>query len=144
MSRHDSYRYASFNYVEAAPRSARLVKVDVSINGEVVDALSFVSPFAQAAAKGRKVCQRLQTLVDRQQFEVIIQARVGSKIIARERISPYRKDVLIKSGKTVGGGDSSRKKKLLNKQKEGKARAKTVGKVELKQEVFWEVLKKEK
>ena len=103
-------RYASFNYVEASPRTARLVKVDVSINGEVVDALSFVSPAAQATAKGRKVCQRLQTVVDRQQFEVIIQAKVGSKVLARERISPYRKDVLIKSGKTVGGGDSSRKK----------------------------------
>jgi hypothetical protein len=93
--------YASFNYTEAAPRPSRLVKVDVSVNGEVVDALSFVSPAADAQVRGRRACARLQRVVARQQFEIIIQAKVGIKPLARERIQPFRKDVLVKSGKMV-------------------------------------------
>ena len=81
-------------------------------------------------------------MLDRQQFEIIIQARIGVKVLARERIAPYRKDVLARSGKTVGGGDITRKKKLLEKQKEGKKRAKMVGSVEISQEAFFSVLKR--
>jgi translation elongation factor EF-4 len=132
--------YASFNYTEDAPRAANLAKVDVSVNGENVDALSFVAFHDQAQSRGRRVCQRLQKVVKRQNFEVVLQAKVGAKVLARERIAPYRKDVLVKSGKNVGGGDVTRKRKLLEKQKKGKARAKSVGRVELSQEAFWSVI----
>ena len=132
--------YASFNFVETDPRPARLVKVDLSVNGEIVDALSFVTYPDDAPKRGRAVAQKLQKVVERQQFEVIIQAKVGMKVLARERIAPYRKDVLTKSGKTVGGGDVTRKRKLLEKQKQGKKRAKSVGKVELTQEAFSSVI----
>jgi GTP-binding protein LepA len=81
-------------------------------------------------------------VLDRQQFEIVLQAKVGSKVVARERLAPYRKDVLTKSGKTVGGGDITRKKKLLEKQKEGKKRAKMIGKVEIGQEAFLSVLQR--
>lgn len=81
-------------------------------------------------------------MLDRQQFEIVLQAKVGSKVVARERLAPYRKDVLTKSGKTVGGGDITRKKKLLEKQKEGKKRAKMIGKVEIGQEAFLSVLQR--
>lgn len=119
-----------------------MVKVDVSVNGEAVDALSFVCHRSQAQTLGRRTAKRLQGVIQRQQFEVVIQAKLGAKSIARERIAPYRKDVLTKSGKTVGGGDVTRKRKLLEKQKRGKARAKAVGKVELSQEAFWSVMSK--
>jgi GTP-binding protein LepA len=85
----------------------------------------------------------LKETLSRQQFEIVIQAKIGAKILARERIAPYRKDVLSRSGKTVGGGDITRKQKLLSKQKEGKKRAKMVGKVEIDQETFFSVLKRE-
>ena len=81
-------------------------------------------------------------MLSRQQFEIVLQAKVYSKVLARATIKPYRKDVLSRSGKTVGGGDMTRKKKLLEKQKEGKARAKMVGKVEISQEAFWSVLQR--
>ena len=91
---------------------------------------------------GRTLCEKLKAVIDRQQYEIIVQASLGRKIFAKERIAPYRKDVLIKSGKSVGGGDKTRKMKLLAKQKEGKKRMKTVGTVQLPQEAFWSVLSK--
>ncbi|CAM9717234.1 unnamed protein product [Ectocarpus sp. 12 AP-2014] len=132
--------YASFDYCAAEPEAADLVKVDISINGDSVDALSFVCHRDAAQRKGRDVARRLKEVIDRQQFEVVVHAKMGARPFAKERIPPYRKDVLMKSGKLVGGGDSSRKKKLLDKQKKGKARAKTVGRVQLSQEAFWAVL----
>ncbi|CAM9584087.1 unnamed protein product, partial [Discosporangium mesarthrocarpum] len=132
--------YASFDYREAEPEAGDLVKVDIAVNGESVDALSFICHRDKAQRLGRDVAKRLKEVISRQQFEVVIHARLGVKPFAKERIPPYRKDVLTKSGKTVGGGDVSRKKKLLEKQKKGKLRAKTVGKVQLGQEAFWSVL----
>jgi len=133
--------YASFDYEENGTQEANLVKLDIKLNGDSVDALSVVCIKEKADFLGRQIAQKLKELVDRQNFEIIIQAAVGSKIIARERLAPYRKDVLIKSGKTVGGGDSTRKEKLLAKQREGKKRMKMVGNVELKEDVFMEVMK---
>lgn len=132
--------YASFNYEEAGYRPADLVKVEIAVNNDLCDPLSFVSHRDKATSAGRKIAQKLKEVISRQQFEIILQAKVGGKILARERIAPYRKDVLTKGGKTVGGGDITRKKKLLEKQKEGKKRAKMVGKVEIGQEAFWSVL----
>lgn len=121
-------------------KSLTTFQVDMYVNGEPVDALSFVCHSDQAVSRGRQIAARLQKVIKRQQFEVVIQAKMGSKVLARERVAPYRKDVLTKSGKTVGGGDVTRKRKLLEKQKKGKARAKSVGKVELSQEAFWAVV----
>ena len=132
--------YASFNYEEAGYRAADLVKVEIAVNNDTCDPLSFVCHATKATSAGRKIAQKLKEVISRQQFEIILQAKVGGKILARERIAPYRKDVLTKGGKTVGGGDITRKKKLLEKQKEGKKRAKMVGKVEIGQEAFWSVL----
>ena len=132
--------YASFNYEEAGYREADLVKVEIAVNNEVCDPLSFVCHSSKAAPSGRKIAAKLKEVLARQQFEIILQARVGAKVLARERIAPYRKDVLTKGGKTVGGGDITRKKKLLEKQKEGKKRSKLVGKVEIGQDAFWSVL----
>ena len=120
--------------------SPKVVKVDLAVNGDVVDALSFVCHQDASASRGRAVARKLKEVLDRQQFEIVLQAKVGAKILARERIAPYRKDVLIKSGKVVGGGDATRKRKLLEKQKQGKARAKKVGKVNLSQDAFWSVM----
>jgi len=132
--------YAALSYEPAGFRSSDVVKVDLLLNGKGVEALSFVSPEDRADVEGRRVAQRLRGEIKRQQFEVVIQAVVGGKVVARERIPPYRKDVLIKSGKTVGGGDVSRKRKLLERQKEGKARMKSVGQVRLSQEAFRSVV----
>jgi GTP-binding protein LepA len=132
--------YASFNYEEAGYRPADLVKVEIAVNNDICDPLSFVSHASKAAAAGRKIAAKLKDVIARQQFEIVLQAKVGNKVLARERIAPYRKDVLVKGGKTVGGGDITRKKKLLEKQKEGKKRAKLVGKVEIGQDAFWSVL----
>ncbi|CEG46853.1 gtp-binding protein [Plasmopara halstedii] len=132
--------YATLNYREITPQRSDIVKVDVMINGKVLDALSFVCHRSRATPDGRLLCQKLKRVIDRQQFEISIQAALGGKIFAKERIAPYRKDVLIKSGKTVGGGDSTRKKKLLAKQKEGKRRMRTVSNVQLSQDAFWSVL----
>ena len=101
-----------------------------------------IAHISKAEYLGRKILVKLKEVLDRQLFEIILQAKVGGKILARERIAPYRKDVLIKSGKTVGGGDISRKKKLLEKQKEGKKKSKMVGRVEIGQEAFWSVLQR--
>lgn len=119
---------------------ADIVKVNILVNGDVIDALSFITHRDKAYAQGRKICQKLKSTIDRQQFEIIVQASLGTKVFAKERLAPYRKDVLIKSGKTVGGGDHSRKQKLLSKQKEGKKRMKTVGNLQLSQEAFSSVL----
>mmetsp|Transcript_20440 Transcript_20440/g.28111 ORF Transcript_20440/g.28111 Transcript_20440/m.28111 type:complete len:590 (+) Transcript_20440:144-1913(+) len=140
--KHHSSGYASFNYQEAGYKAADLVKVEIAVNGEVCEPLSFVCHASKAVATGRKMAIKLKEVLARQQFEIVLQAKVGVKIVAKERIAPYRKDVLSRSGKTVGGGDITRKKKLLEKQKEGKKRAKMVGKVEIGQEAFWTVLQR--
>ncbi|POM68340.1 GTP-binding protein LepA [Phytophthora palmivora] len=127
---------ATLNYREIEPQKSDIVKVDLLINGKVLDALSFVCHRSRATPDGRALCQKLKRVIDRQQYEISIQAALGGKIFAKERIAPYRKDVLIKSGKTVGGGDSTRKKKLLAKQKQGKRRMRTVSNVQLSQDAF--------
>lgn len=134
--------YASFNYEENGYKEGNLVKVEIAVNNEVCDPLSFVCHSSQAASKGRAAAAKLKEVLSRQNFEIVLQAKIGAKVLARERIAPYRKDVLTKGGKTVGGGDITRKKKLLEKQKAGKKRAKMVGKVEISQEAFWSVLSK--
>ena len=134
--------YATIEYEQIGYEEATISKVDILINGKSVDALSFVCDTDSVEPQSRGILQRLQKAISRQQFEIILQAAVGNKMFAKERIAPYRKDVLTKSGKTVGGGDMTRKKKLLEKQKQGKKRMKTVGNVELSQEVFLSVLKR--
>ena len=120
------------------------IKALVMVTGEVCEALSFIAHKSKAASQGRNVASTWKEKLDRQQFEMVSQAKVGSKILCRERIAPYRKDVLDNGkGGVVGQGDVTRKKKLLQKQKEGKQRAKMVGKVEISQEAFWSVLNRE-
>jgi GTP-binding protein LepA len=121
-------------------REAKLSKVDILLNGDAVSPLSFVCHTPNTQADARVVCKKLQEVLPRQQFVVVIQAKADGKIIASERIRAYRKDVLVKSGKMVGGGDISRKKKLLEKQKKGKKRAQQSGKVTLSQAAFNSVI----
>ncbi|RHZ41470.1 hypothetical protein DYB31_002451 [Aphanomyces astaci] len=137
-----NYFEASLNYREVEPQQSDIVKVDILINGKILDALSFVCHRSKATAAGRALCLKLKNVIDRQQYEISIQATLGAKVFAKERIAPFRKDVLIKSGKAVGGGDITRKQKLLKKQKEGKKRMKTVGNVQLSQNAFWSVMSK--
>lgn len=130
--------YATLSYEQLGCRSDSLSKVDILVNGNIVDPLSFITHVSRAEDRGRHVCDKLKDLIPRQQFEIALQASIGSRIIARETIKAFRKDVTAK----LYGGDVTRRMKLLEKQKKGKKRMKMVGNVEIPQSAFLNVLKK--
>ncbi|MGB1036995.1 MAG: elongation factor 4, partial [Candidatus Puniceispirillales bacterium] len=129
--------YASFDYHITGYRTGDLVKVSILVNSDPVDALAMIVNKEQAESRGRAICARLKDLIPRQMFKIALQAAIGGKVIARETVGALRKDVTAK----CYGGDITRKKKLLEKQKEGKKRMKQIGSVNIPQEAFVQILK---